>query len=110
MKTSKPKIHYSEIWGLREEKYKWLEEHDLVSTDWQELKPTNPYYFFVPKDNEGFEEYQTFWQINEIFPVNSVGVVTGRDDFVIDFNQDQLERKIRQFIESKEEFRALVIR
>jgi len=96
-------INYSEIWGLREEKYKWLEEHDLSSTDWKELNPSDPYYFFVPKNDKGFEQYKAFWQVNKIFPVNSVGVVTGRDDFVIDFDRDQLERRIRSFIESKED-------
>ncbi|KKQ88347.1 MAG: hypothetical protein UT11_C0033G0001, partial [Berkelbacteria bacterium GW2011_GWA2_38_9] len=68
---NKTKINYSEIWGLREEKYKWLEEHDLSSTDWKELNPSDPYYFFVPKNDKGFEQYKAFWQVNKIFPVNS---------------------------------------
>jgi len=33
-KNSKKSIQYGDIWGLREEKYKWLEEHDIEKTEW----------------------------------------------------------------------------
>lgn len=100
---NKTKVFYSERWGLRQEKYDWLESHDIASTDWQELHPGDPYYFFVPKDERGWSIYQKFWKVTDIFPVNSVGVVTGRDDFVIDDNRQALEARIRNFIESKED-------
>jgi len=48
---SKKRVNYFDLYGLREEKYKWLEEHDLSSTDWQELNPADPNYFFIPENN-----------------------------------------------------------
>ncbi len=36
-------------------------------------------------------------QINEIFPVNSVGIVTSRDNFVISFDKRELKNRILQF-------------
>ncbi len=38
--------------------------------------------------------------MQEIFPVNSVGIVTARDSFVIDSDQRRLKRRITQFVDS----------
>jgi len=94
-----PKVYYSDLWGLREEKYKWLDKEELSSTKFQSLDPTDPYYFFVPKEDKGWDSYQSFWKITDIFPVNSVGVVTSRDNFVIDFEKKPLEVRIRAFVD-----------
>jgi predicted helicase len=44
--------------------------------------------------------------VTEIFPVHSVGIVTSRDRFVIDFDRETLKRRIRMFRDPKlpEEF------
>lgn len=97
------KIFYSDQWGLREEKYKWLEDHDVKTTKWQKLDPSDPYYFFVPKEGKGWDLYQNFWKVTDIFPVNSVGIVTARDSFVIDFDKEDLESRIRIFKGQRED-------
>lgn len=99
MDKKQSKIKYSDLWGLREEKYKFLETHDIENTEWQAVKPREPYYFFVPKEEQGREKYDRFWRITDIFPVNSTGVVTARDNFVIDINKQSLEAKIRIFLD-----------
>lgn len=96
-KKYKNKIYYLDIWGLREEKNEWLDKNDIQSTKWQELNPSNPYYFFVPKSEKGVKKYQGFPKIIDIFPVNGVGIVTGRDDFVIDSDKRSLEARMRIF-------------
>ncbi|MFH1882381.1 MAG: type ISP restriction/modification enzyme [Planctomycetota bacterium] len=45
-------------------------------------------------------EYEKGWKINEIMPVNSVGIVTSRDDFVIDFDENKLKKRIVEFLDS----------
>jgi len=101
--AKKPKIKYAEIWGLREEKYKWLQKHEVENTKWQEISPDDPYYFFVPRDRAGWDLYQNFWKVTDIFPVNSVGIVTARDSFVIDFDKQLLESRIRAFKDQRED-------
>jgi hypothetical protein len=76
-------VQYSDLWGKREAKYYWLDEHTRSSTDWQELSPTTPYYLFVPQDMDLSTQYQAYISIPEIFPVNSVGIVTCRDAITI---------------------------
>lgn len=96
-------IKYIDIWGLREGKYDWLKNHEVKNTKWQKLSPAEPYYFFVPMEKAGWNLYETFWKVTDVFPVNSVGIVTARDNFVIDFNKSPLETRIRTFRNSADD-------
>jgi predicted helicase len=93
VKLEKPleekKVYYADLWGLRSEKYKNLFENDVESTDWQEIEPREPYYFFVPKDFARQEEYEKFWKVTEIFKVWSSGVETGKDDKLVGFTSQE---------------------
>lgn len=91
------RVCYAERWGLREQKYDWLSSHDRKTTEWRKLAPKSEFYFFVPRNEAGEEEYQAFLPVTEIFPVNVTGIVTARDGFVFDFNRDALLRRIGQF-------------
>ncbi|HAL64349.1 MAG TPA: DNA methyltransferase [Bacteroidales bacterium] len=91
------KISHSEIWGLQEDKYHWLLGNDIKTTDWQEIKPNSPYYLFVPRAETYRNIYEKYWKISEMFPLSSVGIVTARDKFVIDFDKDVLKRRIQMF-------------
>jgi predicted helicase len=84
----------------REKKYDWLKAHENERTDWQELKPTAPFYLFVPRDEAGAGEYLSFCPAHTIFPVNVTGIVTARDTFVLDFDRNALLRRIGQFRDS----------
>jgi len=91
------KVLYYDLWGSREEKYKFLESASLDSVNWIELQPTEPNYFFAPKDFDLATEYNQGWNVTDIFPVNSTGVKTHRDHFVIDFDLEQLRKRIEDF-------------
>ena len=95
------KIFHSEIWGLRKEKYEWLLNNDIETTKWQKITPKPEFYLFVPRDERLLKRYECSPKITEIFPVNSVGVVTARDKFVIDTDQKALKRRIRMFCDEK---------
>ncbi len=90
-------VHYAELWGLREEKYQTLFEIDITSTDWAELRPNSPFYFFVPRDEELRPEYEQGWKVTEIMREHNVGFVTARDKFLIDFDKSALTARIRKF-------------
>ena len=91
------KVYYADLWGVRENKYDWLDKHIAEYVKWQIVKPTSPYYFFVPKNTTLQEEYEKFWKVTDIFPANSVGIVTARDDFVISLNKEELEHRLKEF-------------
>ena len=97
----KRKICHADLWGLRDDKYRWLEENDIAATGWTEIHPKSPFYLFIPRDEVLLDRYQKYPKITGIFPVNSVGVVTSRDHFVIDFDRETLKRRIRMFRDKK---------
>lgn len=92
-------IRHAKLWGLREKKYTYLQKHNIEKTTWTQLHPIAPLYLFVPRDEKRSKRFLSYWSVQDIFPVNSVGIVTARDHFVIDFDQKTLERKIRQFVD-----------
>ncbi|MCG2757483.1 MAG: hypothetical protein L6263_03505, partial [Desulfobacteraceae bacterium] len=95
------KVFHSELWGMRKEKYDWLLSNDIKSTKWQKITPKSEFYLFVPRDEKLLELYEESPKITDIFPVNSVGIVTARDKFVIDTDKKALKRRIRMFCDEK---------
>ncbi|MEO0182899.1 MAG: type ISP restriction/modification enzyme, partial [candidate division WOR-3 bacterium] len=100
-KTKKHKcnVYYAEIWGLREKKYDWLLEHDIEDTKWKKLSPKSEYYLFIPREDKLFKIYEKYSKITDIFQLYSVGIVTARDEFVIDCDKEALKRRIGIFID-----------
>jgi predicted helicase len=90
-------VKYADLWGLRERKYAYLADKDVKSTEWQELDPIAPYFFFVPKDFDLLSEYEQGWSVPDIFPVNLSGIKTHRDHFVFDFDEVPLHERISAF-------------
>jgi len=91
------KICHADLWGQREDKYTWLKINNINTTKWKTILPKTPFYFFIRRDEKQLARYLKFPQVTDIFPVNSVGIVTSRDKFVIDANKEELKKRIRMF-------------
>ena len=91
------KVFYADLYGTREYKYKELDRNNVNSIGWQELKPQEPYYFFVPKDFTFQNEYEKFWNIADIFKERASGVKTHRDQLVVGFTKDEIIQKLNVF-------------
>jgi predicted helicase len=98
---SPAKLYHADRWGLREDKYDWLMQHDVQSTDWQEILPRPEFHLFVPRDEAALEQYQAFPSVTTIFPLHGVGMTTARDDFVTDIDKSALIDRIRLFKHSR---------
>jgi predicted helicase len=94
-------LYHSDLWGLRKAKYNWLLQNDIKTTKWEKISPKSEHYFFIPIDNSFLGNYQKYFKITEIFPLNNVGITTSRDHFVIDTDKRLLENRIRLFKNSK---------
>jgi len=84
-------------YGLREEKYEWLDNNEFNENNYHEIKPASPWYFFIPRNTSHIQRYLKWKRIDEIFPVNVTGIVTARDNFAIDFEKNSLKNKIIMF-------------
>ena len=96
-KVGTGKVHYSELWGLRDGKYRSLLETDIATTLWAKLKPSSPFYLFVPVQRNLLSEYEKSWKVTDIFPINSVGIVTARDELTIRWSKEEVEAVIHNF-------------
>lgn len=90
-------IYHAHLYGTRDSKYDWLQNHDVLSTNWQELKPQAPFYLLVPQNTDLLGEYNQGWKITEVMPVNSVGILTARDSLTIHWTREELWSTIRDF-------------
>ncbi len=90
-------VHYSELWGIRESKYQALSESSVKDIKWDELEPHSPFYLFVKSDETDIDEYMQGWRVTDIFPVNSVGIVTARDNLTIQWSAKEVEKVIKDF-------------
>jgi len=87
-------VQYAETWGTRAHKYTWLNHHTVATTKWRTLKPTSPFYFFIPRNETGRKEYENLPALTDIFPVNVTGIVTAHDRLLIDFDRASLKSRI----------------
>jgi len=97
-KNDQANVYYSDLWGSRDLKYQNLLEMDIKSTKWIQLAPRANFYLFVPREINLDEEYHQGCSVIDIFPINSAGIVTARDDFAIGFESEELMEKVRDFI------------
>lgn len=89
-------FHY-DLYGKRDFKYDFLTENSIQTIDFNELPNVAPMYFMVQKDFEAKATYDKGFQLNDLFTVNNVGVVTSRDSFVIDEKKEVLSERIKSF-------------
>ncbi len=94
---SSPQVYHADLYGKREDKYAWLDSHDLSTAGYQPITPESPSYFFTPRLTQNLQAYLLWPQITKIFPVNSVGIVTARDGFAIAFDKTEVENRVLQF-------------
>ncbi|MCU0499972.1 MAG: N-6 DNA methylase [Anaerolineae bacterium] len=106
-KTARARVYHADLYGVRKDKYAFLNTHDLQSMiqehRWTELQPQTPYYLFRPLNLDLNAEYQAGWKITDIMPVNSVGIVTARDHFSIHFTKQAVATLIQDFVSLTDE-------
>lgn len=101
--TELAKVYHYDLYGKCAEKLAFLSENNLHTIPFTQLSPTAPYYLFVPKDNTFLAEYNQGFSINELFKINSVGIVTGNDPVLIDTDKQTLLAKVKEYYAIKPE-------
>lgn len=106
-------IHQADLWGSRDHKYGWLQTHSISTTPWRTLHPALPQLLLTPRDETDAAEYALGWKVTDIYPVNSVGIVTARDSLTIHFTRELLKNTIQRFAklseeEARERFKLLI--
>jgi len=88
------KVYHSELYGKRQDKFDSLNKSSLENIKWDQLKYTEPYYFFVPKNFEAVNEYEKGWKIDDLFNVANAGTATGKDSIFVQMNTKEMIKSL----------------
>lgn len=91
-------VYHFDLYGSRESKYGYLNDHALYDINWEALNPQSPQYFFVPKDFSVQEEYKKCFSIVELMNFNVNGIKTQRDNASIFMTELEMKSMHNDFI------------
>ncbi len=103
-------VFHGDLWGNRKDKETALNELDIESFNWEKINPNSPFYLFKPYNTDLLSEYNQGWKITDIMPINSVGIVTGKDEETIAFSYEEAEYLCRQHQISKDKILPILYR
>lgn len=90
-------VWHGDLWGNRDGKYEALwggTTKTLAPSPLPEKPPSHP---FVRRDYAVQDEYDQGFSIAALIPVNSVGIVTARDELTIDLDKKALWQRVESF-------------
>lgn len=91
------KVYHKDLYGIRNDKYNFLDTHNLEDVGYEELQPQAPMYLFIPQNYQLKNEYDKGISITDLFCINSVGVVTSKDSILLSNSQIDLLQKVRKY-------------
>lgn len=94
-------IFHHEIYGSRESKYDWLEKNDIESVEWKKVKKQSPHFYFKHVKESASDFYMKWPKLDEVMTANISGIVTSRDDLVIDMYQEALVSRMYDFVDEE---------
>jgi predicted helicase len=87
-------VYQFDMYGKRAKKFIELNTGSIDSIVWNQL-PANCDIWKV--EGNGKEEYKRGFLVTELFPVNSVGIATFRDELTVHFEKSELEKVVEDF-------------
>jgi len=92
------KVFHFDKYGKREEKYDFLFNNQIDNIKFVDTKYTKPFYFFVPKDEEGREKYENGLNVVNVFPNSKTGIVTMGDAYIVRDTKEELIEVLNDFL------------
>ena len=114
-------IHYKDLPGPRYEKFNWLDKHNIFEDNEPlQQKENNSYYpdivekreiiqfdkewitsgddwLFIPKNEQGREEYEIGFKIDNCYEKKSMGFSSGKDEINVCFSKEEAQKIISDF-------------
>ncbi len=90
-------VHHADLWGLRKNKYDWLNGHNATNTEWTTFEPDAPDFRFVPRNAKHEKEWNAGWSIRDAFVISGNAIKTERDRVSIHFTRKEAEATVRDF-------------
>lgn len=102
------KVYHYDLFGKREDKYKFLFDNNLDNLEWKELKFEAPFFLFIPQNEIIKSEYDRGISVKDMFRISGVGICSKRDNIVFQSDKEKLKNLLNDFAsKSKEELYKL---
>jgi hypothetical protein len=92
-----------DIWGKRLEKYKFTAVSNLESCGMEPVRVTGPDYMFIDQNLPLKKIYDIGWRLPDIFVINSVGIVTARDEFTLARTVEDIWKRVQSLVNDEVE-------
>ncbi len=96
--SSQEQLQYSEIRGSFDEKLRRLSATERIFG--KAVVPTPPLYLWTGASS-GDDEYNVYLSIADVFSLGTLGMMTGKDHFMIAWSQKEMEDRIRRLADRK---------
>ena len=96
-------VCHADCWGERAAKYGWLLDHGAARSEWTDVVSRGKFYLFKTFGSAETEEYEEWPSIAEVFPVNSVGIVTARDALTVQWSAEDVWDVVSDVVRSDTE-------
>jgi predicted helicase len=97
-KKDECKVYVADIYGLREEKYDYLEENSISSIDWTLLEVDDEYCFFSEKSLNN-DKYMNEISLSDLFKTFGTGIETKCDDITVAYTLEEMSNVVHDFKE-----------
>ncbi|MFA6017550.1 MAG: type ISP restriction/modification enzyme [Patescibacteria group bacterium] len=92
-------VYRADIWGKRQEKFDVLNKSSMENIKWQKINLDQKSFGFTFDKNPKLQEkYKQGISIAELFPVNTTGIVTMGDSFIIADSKEELKYRLDVFL------------
>jgi len=91
-------VYHFDIFGYRQDKYKYLLNNTLSTIPFTKVEYTAPFYFFMPKAGENREQYEQGFSLVELMQIYGSGTISRNDSFVISFDKNEHLGKMNDLV------------
>jgi len=92
-------LRQADLWGGDRvtQKYPFLSTESAATTPWESVSTGPELYLFCNIGGPDAEEYAAWPKATEVFPLHSIGMITARDAYVIDFEPGLVLERAKAF-------------
>lgn len=91
-------IFRTDVWGRRKEKFSFLLNNNIKHINWEKVRLNNSSYIFQNRNEINENEYNKGIKVNELFSLNTVGIVTARDNMSIQNTYEGIKNVVNDFM------------
>jgi hypothetical protein len=96
------RVSKTDLWGDREtRKYPFLWSNTYSTHHWDTVTSEPEFFLFRTLSQHGSGEYKAWPKVTDVFPLHSIGMITARDSYVMDFTSDPVVQRAKAFRDSK---------